>query len=231
MMWVYHYLDKDHKRIGIGWIDGNKISKDLKAKGYQALNFGGESSRDVRLSNGSVVRLSATSSRSEVLRGPQESGGDRAYVNTGLVQEIGRQTAPIPKAVGMFALVSVGGGYTVAGSSVLLLDAAAYAGYAAHEMGQGEQQSPGEVVAGTRAVEYPAAGQIGEANFADAALKYLGPGYKELSPGRYVSSDGMRQVRFGAHETRGPGLHAHFEAYDMAGGRVIENSRVKIVPR
>jgi len=60
-------------------------------------------------------------------------------------------------------------------------------------------------------------------------MKYLGPGYKELSPGRYVSADGMLQVRFGAHETRGD-LHAHFEAYDMAGGKVVGNSVVKIVP-
>jgi len=41
------------------------------------------------------------------------------------------------------------------------------------------------------------------------------------------------RVRFGAHETRGPRLHAHFEAYDRPygqGGRVIENTRVDIIP-
>lgn len=44
---------------------------------------------------------------------------------------------------------------------------------------------------------------------------------------------GLRQVRFGNHETRGPGLHGHFEAHDRPlgkGGRVIENTRVDIVP-
>jgi hypothetical protein len=64
--------------------------------------------------------------------------------------------------------------------------------------------------------------------FLDSAMKYLGPGYKEVSPGTFVSADGMRQVRFGAHETRGPNLHGHFEAYDKPGGRVVENSVVKI---
>ncbi len=175
------------------------------------------------------MRLSATSGHPLELRGAQQSSGDGGYVNTGLVREIARQTEPIPRATAAFAVASLAGGYTVAGSSVLLLDSAVYAAYTAHEMGQSDQQSPGEVVAGTRAVEYPA-GQINEANFCDAAMKYLGPGAKELSPGRYVSSDGMRQVRLGDHETRGPGLHGHFEAYNMTGGRVVENSVVKIVP-
>ena len=45
----------------------------------------------------------------------------------------------------------------------------------------------------------------------------------------YVSADGMRQVRFGAHETSGD-LHAHFEAYDKPGGTIVENSPVELVP-
>ena len=229
MMWIYHYLDKKHEQIGIAWIDGDQISKADKAQGYQSLNFGGEKSRDITLTSGSVVRLNATSGHPLELRGPQQSARDGGYVNTGLLRELGRQTAPIPKATGLFVLASLNGGYAIAGSSIALADAAAYTLYTAHEMGQSEERSPGEVVAGTRADEYPA-GQINEANFPDAAMKYLGPGYKELSPGRYVSSDGMRQVRFGDHETRGPGLHGHFEAYDMTGGRVVENSVLKIVP-
>ena len=229
MMWVYHYLDKNHTRIGIGWIDGNKISKELQAHGYQALNFGGEDSIDVTASNGSVVRLNANSSRPELLRGPQTSGGNRAYVNTGLINEVGRQTAPVPAATGLFALTAAAG---AAGAGASVINAVAYGLVAASQMGQtgSSEQSPGEVVAGTRAVEYNA-GQISETGFLDAAQKYLGPGSKELSPGRWASADGMRQVRFGAHETRGPGLHAHFEAYDMAGGRVVENSVVRITPR
>ena len=81
---------------------------------------------------------------------------------------------------------------------------------------------------GGRAPEFPG-GRIGQTGFLDAAAEYLGPGYREVSPGRYVSADGLRQVRFGAHEVRGPGLHGHFEAYDQAGGRVIENTRVDII--
>ena len=79
-----------------------------------------------------------------------------------------------------------------------------------------------------RAPEF-AGGRIGQTGFLDAAAKYLGPGSHEVSPGRYVSSDGLRQVRFGAHEVRGPGLHAHFEAYDRPGGRIIVNTRVDII--
>lgn len=78
-----------------------------------------------------------------------------------------------------------------------------------------------------RAPEYHG-GQTTESGFLDAALDYLGGDYIEVSPGRFVSSDGTRQVRFGAHETRGPQLHAHFEAVEE--GRVTENTRVDITP-
>jgi hypothetical protein len=64
----------------------------------------------------------------------------------------------------------------------------------------------------------------------NSAQNYLGHGYREVSPGRYVSADGMRQVRFGAHETRGAQMHGHFEAFDQPGGRIIENTNVRIVP-
>jgi hypothetical protein len=58
-----------------------------------------------------------------------------------------------------------------------------------------------------RAPEFPG-GQTTESGFLRAALKWLGEGYREVSAGRYVSADGLRQVRFGAHEVRalGPGL-------------------------
>ena len=39
----------------------------------------------------------------------------------------------------------------------------------------------------------------------------------------------LRQVRYGAHETRSASHHAHFEAYDKAGGRVIENALAIII--
>ena len=73
-------------------------------------------------------------------------------------------------------------------------------------------------------------GEISESGFLDAAENYLGPGYREVSPGRYVSADGMRQVRYGPHEVNGPRHHGHFEAYDRPGGRVIENTSVDIKP-
>lgn len=126
-MWVYRYLDSEHKRVGIAWIDGNKIPKALKAKGYQALDFGGEKSKDVTLTDGSVMRLSANSGNAQTLRGPQ-SGGSGGYVNTGLVRELRRQTAPLPAATGLFILAAVGGGYNIAmiGGPIVIADAAVY---------------------------------------------------------------------------------------------------------
>jgi RHS repeat-associated protein len=77
-------------------------------------------------------------------------------------------------------------------------------------------------------------GTVTESQFADNALRWLGPGYTEPSPGRFLSSDGLWQVRFGAHEARDlADLHGHFEVYDVPasrGGQVVENMRVSIVP-
>jgi RHS repeat-associated protein len=144
-MWIYEFLNKEHTRIGIAWIDGNKIPKNLLAAGYHALNFGGQDSRDITLTNGSVVRFSATSKNPLQLRGPQSSGGDGGYVNAGLINGIRQQTAPMPAATAAFILVSLNGGYAVAGSSIALLDAAAFALNAAHE----QSQNDGAVMAGT----------------------------------------------------------------------------------
>jgi hypothetical protein len=82
---------------------------------------------------------------------------------------------------------------------------------------------------GGRAIEV-ASGVVTESQFLNNALEYLGKGYAEAAPGRWLSADGLRQVRFGTHEMRNPtNLHGHFEAYDRAGGRVVENAVVKIV--
>ena len=78
-----------------------------------------------------------------------------------------------------------------------------------------------------RAPEFPA-GRLHEDQVLDRALDYLGPGYREASPGRYVSADKLRQFRYGAHELRNPAKHhCHFEALDEF-GHVIENSVVEI---
>jgi hypothetical protein len=71
-------------------------------------------------------------------------------------------------------------------------------------------------------------GTISEKGFLDAAQKYLGEGYKSLPNGRYVSKDGLRQVRYGKHEITSKKHHAHFEAYDKPGGKIIENTQVEI---
>ena len=78
-----------------------------------------------------------------------------------------------------------------------------------------------------RAPEFPA-GRLHEDAILDRAIDYLGSGYRELSPGRYLSADGLRQFRYGAHEVRNAANHhAHFEVLDEF-GRVIENSVVEI---
>ena len=59
------------------------------------------------------------------------------------------------------------------------------------------------------------------------AEQYLGPNYRDMGDGRYLSSDGMRQVRLGNHELKDPqNLHIHFEHYNvpwMQGGKVVES--------
>ena len=73
-------------------------------------------------------------------------------------------------------------------------------------------------------------GQLTEKQFLKCAEKYLGEGYTEVSKGRFISKDGLRQVRYNLHEVRSFVHHAHFEIYNIAGGQVIENARVLINP-
>ena len=65
--------------------------------------------------------------------------------------------------------------------------------------------------------------------FMNSIEEFLGKEYVSLSNGRYVSQDGLRQVRYGRHETSTQNHHGHFEAYDKHNGRVIENTQVKII--
>jgi hypothetical protein len=83
-----------------------------------------------------------------------------------------------------------------------------------------------------RAPEFPG-GETTETGFLNSALNWLGKGYKDMGGGRYVSADGLKQIRYGKHETTGKVHHGHFEVYDKPadkGGKVIENTVVKIVP-
>jgi len=95
--------------------------------------------------------------------------------------------------------------------------------------GTASKGSPNASSSKGRAPEF-SSGKMKEDDFPDHAEKFLGAGYKEASSGRYVSADGMRQVRYGAHEVNSGTHHAHFEAYDAPGGRVIENSMVELIP-
>ncbi len=76
-------------------------------------------------------------------------------------------------------------------------------------------------------------GDVTPGEFLEAAQNWLGEGYKEVVEGlgRFVSKDGLYQVRLGAHELNGQDLHGHFEIFDSSyweGGSVIENMRVNI---
>ncbi|HKU77549.1 MAG TPA: LamG-like jellyroll fold domain-containing protein [Pyrinomonadaceae bacterium] len=132
-MWVYRYLNDDHTRVAISWVDGNKLTKALEAKGYHAVDFGGEESKDVTVTDGSVYRLTRDSDQAVRLRGPDPSG-DGGYVNSGFVREMGRRTAPMPAATLAFAALSINGGYMLAASPVLLVDAAAFSLYSIGKM-------------------------------------------------------------------------------------------------
>jgi RHS repeat-associated protein len=89
---------------------------------------------------------------------------------------------------------------------------------------------PGGTVAGMArktAFEW-AGGRITQSGFVRQGLNWLGSGYRQVvgrlpQDWRFLSADGLRSLRFGIHETRGKVLHGHFEAYDKAGGKVIEN--------
>ena len=73
-------------------------------------------------------------------------------------------------------------------------------------------------------------GTITESGFLNAAERYLGKDYVVYPKGRYVSKDGLRQIRYGNHETRNSkNHHAHFEAYDKKGGNLEELGRTEIV--
>jgi RHS repeat-associated protein len=71
-------------------------------------------------------------------------------------------------------------------------------------------------------------GQLTESQALEATQRWLGPGYREVSPGRFVSADGKRIVRYGDHETRGTVHHIHFEASEN--GFVVENTWAEILP-
>jgi hypothetical protein len=67
----------------------------------------------------------------------------------------------------------------------------------------------------------------------ESGAKWVGKGYKEVAPGVFRSSDGLRQFRMmtedlvGAHGDIGP--HVHFESLNPL-GRVIENNHVPLLP-
>jgi hypothetical protein len=202
MMWVFHYLDKEHRRIGFGWISGNKISKDRSAQGYRAMNFGGHDSMDIPLTNGSVVRLTASSDKTVQLRPPDKSSAGQMYINHEAITEFNRQTAPIPRAVGAFVGISVAVG---TGAGVVLHVTGALAGSGLTTLGL-ETTAPATEAA-TTATTIHGAEQLAARGFTEADISLTRTGtelmqedgatvyLKEITPGRYnVLVEGERGV-------------------------------------
>jgi len=118
LIWCYHYLDKKHTRIGIGWF--NKVPK-----GYFPMQFNGNDELSITLADGTTAVLSANSSVATIYGQPSRatSGG---YANTALIRETRKQTAPIPAATAVFVLISLNYGYALeASGSMLFLNAVA----------------------------------------------------------------------------------------------------------
>ena len=161
---------------------------------------------------------------------PQNQGGGGFWnnVQTGLdVISIGLDATGVGAAVSWLpdvtnAVISAVRGDTI-GAGLSLSGAVPYLGIAANTTRIARQASN----ISRRAPEFKG-GRISESGFLDSAEKYLGSGYKSLPTARYVSKDGLRQVRYGKHETTGKRHHGHFESYDKPGGRVIENTVVDI---
>jgi hypothetical protein len=68
---------------------------------------------------------------------------------------------------------------------------------------------------------------LGTGKALDAAATFLGEGYAEASPGRFLSSDGLRQVRMGESDIlglHGGGSHMNFETLAPNPARAGRNS-------
>lgn len=188
-IWVYHYLNKDHTQIGLGWVDGKKAPK-----GYQILPFSANGIRVMTLQGGrqlAILRASSPVAQLASTTSSQSSNGD-TVPNPSLMQDFSRRTAPMPRAVGSFAALSVVGGYLAASSP---LNAAAYIAYALHE------QSRADAV-------YAANTQISMDDAIGKAVDHVGPnGVMETTKGdgggnfqfRSMGTDvnGQPEVRIG----------------------------------
>jgi RHS repeat-associated protein len=72
---------------------------------------------------------------------------------------------------------------------------------------------------------------VGASTVLEAALAWLGPGYREIAPGVFRSSDAMRRFRMTTPDLVGShgrvGSHVHFESLNSR-GRVTENLHVPV---
>ena len=212
---------------GGGWGTAHQVL------GYTAIALSiGSIIADPPIDLGTIVIKGRPSIWTTIANGAQQAftataeflGDHWAYIQTGLA------VAGVVPGVGIgFDVASAGisaatGDFVGAGLSAV---AAVPFGGIGVGLFRGARAEAGFARISRKAPEY-IGGRISEDGFLRSAENYLGVGYKEVSPGRYLSSDGMRQVRYGKDEIYGLEHHAHFEAYNRSGGNVIENTRVKI---
>lgn len=89
--------------------------------------------------------------------------------------------------------------------------------------------------AGTSCIVPKGLGNIGGGNATISEIlknaeRWLGPGYKQVGPGRYRSADNTRQFRMRDGDLSDPkqGAHIHFECIGPNGRDIVENSHVRI---
>jgi RHS repeat-associated protein len=163
---------------------------------------------------------------------PDPNWGDDAFVQgvAELVDETVNRPIPGRPAKARIPTVNTPKPKTSANKPAMQQKVAATPNIAVKQKAAAQQKSI--VKPPSRAPEF-AGGQTTETGFLNSALSWLGKGYKDMGGGRYVSADGLKQIRYGKHETTGKNHHGHFEIYDKPadqGGKVTENTMVKIVP-
>ncbi len=65
-------------------------------------------------------------------------------------------------------------------------------------------------------------------NVLQGAITFLRSGYRDMGKGRFLSADGLRQIRWGIHELNPLDMHIHFEHYDLPWD--IEGKVIELIP-
>lgn len=138
--------------------------------------------------------------------------------------ELQNRSGDVGKVLLQFEGASVLGAALIVAGGFTAMDAAAWLAYTYLE-----KHGEGQVTAGT--TRNVGGGEATPEQVLDAAEKYLGPGYKEISPGVFRSADRTNQFRMTDSDLTDPkqGPHVHFEYIGPDGKQIIENSHVRLI--